>query len=546
MTGADGKASFSFAADRAGEYTVTASGSVAGENASATHGVDLEVRSFYLAGSIESQPAQQGAAVIAPAGDYAYFGGGSGVEKIDLRSFEQVGLLALEPGDSVLLSAVMDPAGRYAYFGTESGRVVKIDLATFQRVGAINLTQDDLSSAVIDPSGGYAYFGTANTSVVAPPSKVLKVDLATFSHVGTLALEPGEESLWSAVMDPAGHFAYFGAQGDADLPANVVKVDLATFSRVGAATLTGRDEGVLTAAVIDPKGTFAYFGTGTPVNPARVVKVDLVTLERVGALVLDPTEVKIQSAVMDPFGRYAYFTPQHSFGYAGAAGPGAKVVKVDLESFARHSAITMPTGDMGSLRSAVIDPAGNFAYFKKIDVLFPPPPTPAKVYKIAVSRPPVSWLAAGDDAYATPYATPLTIRAPGVLANDTDTGDGDPLTAALLRQPAHGTVSLAPDGSFTHTSDAGFSGVDTFTYRASDAMDLSAPATVTVTVAEPPVGVQSVSGGAHGYFTNVSLFGGPASTRGPAPAVTLPANGGNESATDPDGAEALYGPARIF
>ena len=81
---------------------------------------------------------------------------------------------------------------------------------------------------------------------------------------------------------------------------------------------------------------------------------------------------------------------------------------------------------------------------------------------------------------------PLTLPAPGVLANDTD-ADGNVLTATGVTQPANGKVTLAADGSFTYTSDAGFSGKDVFTYRADDGEDLSAAATVTITVKSPAV-----------------------------------------------------------
>ena len=107
-------------------------------------------------------------------------------------------------------------------------------------------------------------------------------------------------------------------------------------------------------------------------------------------------------------------------------------------------------------------------------------------------------------------------------------------------------MALNPDGSFTYTPDVGFSGTDTFTYTASDAMDYSAPATVTVAVGLAPEEVSDVFGGAFGYFTNVGLFGGAREDRGPAPSVTLPRTGGNLSATDPDGDAAIYGPAYIF
>src|SRR6185503_20251982 len=62
---------------------------------------------------------------------------------------------------------------------------------------------------------------------------------------------------------------------------------------------------------------------------------------------------------------------------------------------------------------------------------------------------------------------PLTVAAPGVLANDTD-AEGDPLRAVLWVQPSHGTVALNPDGSFTYTPAAYYRGGVQFLYRAHD------------------------------------------------------------------------------
>lgn len=56
-----------------------------------------------------------------------------------------------------------------------------------------------------------------------------------------------------------------------------------------------------------------------------------------------------------------------------------------------------------------------------------------------------------------------------------------------------------------------------------------------------------VSGDAYGYYTSVSLFGGPAGVNGPTPMVTLPATGAAApvTGTQPSGS-AVYGPAHIF
>ncbi len=62
---------------------------------------------------------------------------------------------------------------------------------------------------------------------------------------------------------------------------------------------------------------------------------------------------------------------------------------------------------------------------------------------------------------------PIAVGAPGVLANDHDYDD-DPLTAVLDTGPGSGAVTLDPDGSFTYTPNAGFTGSDSFTYTAFD------------------------------------------------------------------------------
>ena len=89
--------------------------------------------------------------------------------------------------------------------------------------------------------------------------------------------------------------------------------------------------------------------------------------------------------------------------------------------------------------------------------------------------------AASADAYSTNEDTPLNVAAPGVLGNDSDP-NGDPLTAVKLTDPANGSVSLSPDGSFTYTPLANFNGPDSFTYAANNGSQNSSPATVTITV----------------------------------------------------------------
>jgi hypothetical protein len=78
--------------------------------------------------------------------------------------------------------------------------------------------------------------------------------------------------------------------------------------------------------------------------------------------------------------------------------------------------------------------------------------------------PPVSTI---DDAYVVIEGHTLTIGGEaGVLVNDQG---GPTLSATLLSGPGHGDMQLAAGGSFSYAPDAGFTGIDSFTYRASNA-----------------------------------------------------------------------------
>jgi VCBS repeat-containing protein len=104
---------------------------------------------------------------------------------------------------------------------------------------------------------------------------------------------------------------------------------------------------------------------------------------------------------------------------------------------------------------------------------------------------------AAADSYSTGFNTPLTISAAGVLSNDTDP-QSKSLTAVVATQPAHGSLTLAADGSFTYTPTSGFAGSDNFTYTATNGTQTSDAATVTITVAAAP-GPTAI---AHSYSIN--------------------------------------------
>lgn len=99
---------------------------------------------------------------------------------------------------------------------------------------------------------------------------------------------------------------------------------------------------------------------------------------------------------------------------------------------------------------------------------------------VTANAPPV----AANDAYAALSGASLIVAAPGVLSNDSDP-EGKPLTAVLAGSPTRGKLTLNTNGGFVYVSTPGYSGSDSFSYRASDGVSNSALATVTINITAP-------------------------------------------------------------
>ena len=98
---------------------------------------------------------------------------------------------------------------------------------------------------------------------------------------------------------------------------------------------------------------------------------------------------------------------------------------------------------------------------------------------------------ANNDAYST-IPHDRTYSGSSVLANDT-ANSGDSLTASVVSNVSHGSLTLNANGTFSYTPAAGYLGSDSFTYKIHDATNStdSNTATVSLTVVDPnaPVAV---------------------------------------------------------
>ena len=88
--------------------------------------------------------------------------------------------------------------------------------------------------------------------------------------------------------------------------------------------------------------------------------------------------------------------------------------------------------------------------------------------------------AAVNDNFTTNEDTPITNSS--VAGNDTQSGDCPNNTWSVVTGPAHGTVTMSANGTFTYTPAANYNGPDQFTYKLCDCDGDCANATVNITV----------------------------------------------------------------
>jgi hypothetical protein len=127
--------------------------------------------------------------------------------------------------------------------------------------------------------------------------------------------------------------------------------------------------------------------------------------------------------------------------------------------------------------------AGENVWVRPVDSAAPasPPGSPSPSY-------PAGWTAGA--ANTPPVAHDQTVSTPVGVARSLALGatdaDGDSLAYAIVAPPQHGTLDSNSLPSTTYTPDGGFSGIDSFTFTASDGQSVSNTATVTLSVSGTP------------------------------------------------------------
>ncbi len=143
-----------------------------------------------------------------------------------------------------------------------------------------------------------------------------------------------------------------------------------------------------------------------------------------------------------------------------------------------HGSVTVnPNGSFRYAPETNYNGADSFTYLARGGVRSSPPAL-VSLTITPVNDPPT---ALADSYLATTEQVLVVGATAGVLANDFDV-DNASLAASLFSPPGNGTLGLNPDGSFSYEPSPGFTGRDTFSYRASDGSLNSLPVTAEIVV----------------------------------------------------------------
>jgi VCBS repeat-containing protein len=370
-------------------------------------------------------------------------------------------------------------------------------LASFSNYGAESVDVGAPGVAILSTVPGATYSATA---VFSDPLDTLHAwDTSDFdSSPWTLSSEYYVSPSYSAAHAPAGGYAAYEQSWIATRDyISLTDADRVTISFNAALDTVSADDWLLVAAEVEG-GHWQALGyvsgsTGGKFNSYKAEFSQLAGSRARLAFIFLGGEIGGGKGVWVDDVKVYSVTRDGGADYSGAHGykSGTSMAAPHVAGAAALLKSYVPDLDAGEMKEAILSSA------EQIGTLSGKTLTGGRLDAagmLASVKPANDAPVANDIAYAVEAGSELLVAAPGVLANDTDSDD-DELWSILEADVSHGTLALSTDGSFTYTPEEGFTGTDSFTYRAHDGTDYSDVANVTITVTPPVRTLTYTSGG---------------------------------------------------
>lgn len=516
-------------------------------------------------GEQSTDGARFGRPVFSPDGKFVAFSGSTDIlEGGAVTPYMQILLKNLETGEVTLVSesatgqAIMDDESQVPTF-SQDGTKIAFQTGGFGSVLGPDIIVKDLVTGAItmvssasDGTEGAGYstlpafaahadvvvFGSTADNLVAGDTNnaddIFVKNLATGAIQRVSTASDGTQgngtSFWAAITADGTKVAFVSSAdnlvaGDTNGREDIFVKDLVTgkTTLVSSGSSGGSSNGSSATPVFSADGTMVAFASvasnlvaGDTNNASDVFVKNLIT----GQITLVSSNAK--GVVGDNISELPIFSPDGKHiafaSYSGNFVPGrvsgeSGIYEKDLETGKIRIVSTDAFGAPGTAWSSQpsYSPDGTRIVFYSRSSNLVPGDTNSKddIFIKDLDRFPLENAApvARADRYSLEEGSALHVgKKVGVLANDSD-AQKDPLTAELVKGPAHGNLKLNADGSFDYRPDKGYSGKDSFTYRASDGADESGIAKVTLTIAADPTVRSRVSYTLTGDELNLVLTG---------------------------------------
>jgi VCBS repeat-containing protein len=372
---------------------------------------------------------------------------------------------------NVLAGVNIAPIGTAATISTATGTAVSGTLAATDANGdtltfAAGTTAAAHGTVTINPNGTFTYTpnagftGTDSFSFKASDGTLTSANTVETVHVGITNSLP--------VVAPITLSTPSNTALNGTLTATDANVDPLTFS-AGTAAATGG------TVVVNPNGTFTFTPTAGFSGPATF---SFKANDGIGNSTDATATVNVAASVnVAPIGTAATISTATGTAFSGTL----------AATDANGDTLTYAAGTTAAAHGTVtINPNGTFTY------------TPTAGFTGTDS---FSFIASDGDLFSANtvetvhvgVANSLPVVAPITLASTTNTvvtgtltatdANGDPLTfSAGSTAATGGTVVISPNGNFTFTPTAGFTGPATFSFKANDGIGNSADATTTINI----------------------------------------------------------------
>ena len=478
--------------------------------------------------------ATHGTVVVNPDGTYVYTptAGYSGTDTFTYTVTDGSGLTATASVVLVVTPVTSnDSAAAVSGVGLSAPSVLSNDLGTSLTVSGN--TSPAHGSLLMQPNGTYlytptaGYSGTDNFTYTAtdadgqPSTSTVTITVSPKAVADTVTATSGSPLVGASVL--ANDLGVVLTVTSATTPAHgtLMMNSDGTYTYTPALGFSGPDSFIYT--VTDAAGNVSTATVNITVNPTALADTAVATANTalvgpsvlandlgVGLTVTSSTNPAHGLLVISPDGTYTYtpangFSGPDSFTYTATDAAGhttTATVSINVQAKAIDDAASTVAGSpipinvtandlgVGLVVTAVTQPApvlGTVAIVGGQPVFTPAPGTSGPVtFTYTVTDAAGNTSTAGVTVTVTPKAMAdprttavnATLVGTSVLANDAGTG----LAVTANTTPAHGALVMNPDGTFTYTPTAGYSGPDSFTYTATDASGQTMTGTVTIAV----------------------------------------------------------------